>query len=70
MMPKASINATQLHRCCLNGILVQVQVLPYSVWGGGQKGPPNSFFPVISTNVGISPQILLNFSCDPFATLL
>ena len=37
---------------------------------GGQKSPPTSFSPVTSTNVGISPQIFLNFSFNPFATLV
>ena len=37
--------------------------------GGGQKGPPTSFSPVTSTNVGISPQNFLTFSFYPFATL-
>ena len=37
-----------------------------------QKGHPTryiSFLPVTSTNVGISPQNLLTFSLNPFATL-
>ena len=37
---------------------------------GGQKGPPTSFSPVNSTNVGISPQNLLTFSFNPFAILV
>ena len=36
----------------------------------GKKGPPTSFFPVTSTNVGISPQNFLTFSFNPFATLV
>ena len=40
--------------------------------GEGQKAPspPTSFSPVISTNVGLSPQIFLTFSFNPFATLV
>ena len=38
--------------------------------GGGQKGPPTSFFPVTSTNVGIGPYNFLTFSFNPFATLV
>ena len=38
--------------------------------GGGQKGPPNSFSLVNSTNIGILPQNFLTFSFDPFATLV
>ena len=32
---------------------------------GGQKDPPTSFSPVISTNVGISPKNVLTFSFNP-----
>ena len=35
-----------------------------------QKSPLYRFFPSTSTNVEISPQNLLNFSFDPFATLV
>ena len=38
--------------------------------GGGQKGPPNSFSSVTSTNVGFGPQNLLTFSFNPFSTLV
>ena len=38
--------------------------------GGEQKGPPTSFFPVTSTNVGIYPYNFLTFSFNPFATLV
>ena len=38
--------------------------------GGGQKGPPTSFSPTTSTNVGISSQNFLTFSCNLFATLI
>ena len=38
--------------------------------GGGQKGPPTSFFPVTSTNVGFGPQNFLTFSFNPFVTLV
>ena len=38
--------------------------------GGGQKGPPTSFSPVTSRNVGISPKSFLTFSFNPFATLV
>ena len=37
---------------------------------GGAKSPPTSFSPVTSPNVGISPQNLLTFSFNPFATLV
>ena len=37
--------------------------------GGGQKGPPTSFFPVTSTNVGIGPYNFLTFSFNPLATI-
>ena len=38
---------------------------------GGKKPPtnPTSFFPVISTKVGINPKNFLTFSFNPFATL-
>ena len=38
--------------------------------GGGQKGPPASFSPVTSTNIGFGPQNFLTFSFNPFATLV
>ena len=39
--------------------------------GGGQGGDaPTSFYPVTSTNVGISPQNSLTFSFNPFATMV
>ena len=38
--------------------------------GGGQKGPPTSFSPVTSTNVGFGPQNFLTFSFNPFAKLV
>ena len=38
---------------------------------GGQKGhPPTSVSPVTSTNVEISPKNFVNFSFNPFATLV
>ena len=37
---------------------------------GGAKGPSTSFSPITSTNVGISPQNVLTFSFNPFATLV
>ena len=37
---------------------------------GGQKGPPTSFSPVTSTNIGIRPQNVLTFSFNPFVTLV
>ena len=45
-------------------------------WGGGggvgvgQKGPPTSFSPVTSINVGISLQNFPTFSCDSFNRLV
>ena len=44
----------------------------YSEWegrGGGKK-VPYQIFPVISTNLGISPQNFLTFSFSPFPTLV
>ena len=38
--------------------------------GVGQKGAPAGFPPVTSTNVGIRPQNVVNFSFNPFATLV
>ena len=38
--------------------------------GGRHKGPPTSFSPVFSTNKGISPQIFLTFTFNPFAILV
>ena len=38
--------------------------------GVGQKGPPTSFSPVTSTNVGFSPKNFLVFSFDTFVTLV
>ena len=40
--------------------------------GGGrvQKDPPTSFSLVTSTNVGISPENIMNFSLNSFATLV
>ena len=38
--------------------------------GGKSVPPPNSFFLVTSTNVAISPQNFLNFSFNPFDTLM
>ena len=38
--------------------------------GNGQKGHPNSFSPVTSTKVRISPQNFQTFSFNPFATLV
>ena len=37
---------------------------------GGKKAPSTSFSPVTSTNVGFGPQKFLNFSFNPFATLV
>ena len=41
---------------------------PYLGWGAKRPSLP-VFFPVISTNVGISPQNFLTFNFNPFATL-
>ena len=38
--------------------------------GVGQKGPPTSFSPVTSTNVGFGTQNFLTFSFNPFTTLV
>ena len=37
---------------------------------GGQKGPPTSFSPVTSTNVGFGPQNFVALSFNSFATLV
>ena len=37
--------------------------------GGAQKGPPTSFSPVISENVGISLKNILTFGFNSFPTL-
>ena len=37
---------------------------------GGKKEPPTSFSPVTCTNVGLSPQNVLTFSFNPFATMV
>ena len=37
---------------------------------GAKKGPPNSFSPATSTNVGISPKNFLTFSFSPFDRLV
>ena len=37
---------------------------------GGKKAPPTSFSPVTSTNVGVGPQNVLNFSFNSFTTLV
>ena len=42
----------------------------FRIGGWGKKVPPTSFSPVTSTNVGFSPQNLLAFSFNPFATLV
>ena len=41
-----------------------------SIQEEGQKGPSASFFPVTSTNVGVSHQNFLTFSFNPFATVV
>ena len=40
---------------------------PFRIWG---KKTPTSFSPVTSANVDISPKNFLNFSFNPFATLV
>ena len=47
-----------------------VYVLTLFRMEGGQKGPTSKFPPVTSTNVGISPQNLLTFIFNSFATLV
>ena len=39
-------------------------------WGFGQKAPSTTFSPLTSTNVGLNPQNLLNFSFNPFVALV
>ena len=43
---------------------------PIQDGGRGQKEPPTSFSPVTCTNVGLSPQNVLTFSFNPFATMV
>ena len=54
--------------------LLSCLINPIQQGGGGEGGakslPPTSFFPVTSTNVGISPKIFLTFSFNSFATLV
>ena len=38
--------------------------------GMGKKTTPNSFFPVTSTNEGVSPENFLTFSYNAFVTLV
>ena len=38
--------------------------------GGAKKDPLNSFSAVTSTNIGLSPQNILSFTFNPFATLV
>ena len=38
---------------------------PYSGWGRGKNAPLTSFFPVTSTNLGLSPPNFLTFSFNP-----
>ena len=53
----------------LNKVLVQQENIN-PIQDGGKKAPSTSFFPVTSTNVGISPQNFLTFSFNPFSTLV
>ena len=43
---------------------------PFQDGGVGQKGPPNSFSPVTSTNVRINPQNFLTFIFNSFSPLM
>ena len=47
-----------------------IRINPVPNGWGWQKGPPASFSPVTSTNVGLSPQNFLTFSFDTFATVV
>ena len=51
-----------------NDVLSDLDFNP--IQDGGAKGPPTSFSPVTSTNVGFGPQNFLTFSFNPFATLV
>ena len=51
-------------------MMMLVRINPIQDWGGWQNGPPTSFSPVSSTNVGLSPQNFLTFSFNTFATVV
>ena len=56
---------------CLLIILSDLSVNPFQDGGGGgAKRPSNSFSPLTSTNIGISPQNFLTFSFNPLAILV
>lgn len=66
--------------CCVRGTLQKVKnpwVLSFNPiqdggrggGGGEQKSPPINFSPVISRNLGVSPQKFLTFSFYPFIEL-
>ena len=51
-------------------MLAQNETWSLTLYRMGQKGPPTSFPPVTSTNVGFGPKNILIFSFNPFATLM
>ena len=51
-------------------MMMLIGINPIQDGGGGwKKGPPTIFSPVTSTNVGLSPQNVLTFSFNTFATV-
>ena len=76
-MEKPSIRIRPIQKELFNLVsdINKISTLPLTLFrmgvgGSGQKGPPNNFSPITSTNVEISPQIFLTLSCNPFCTLV
>ena len=51
-------------------MLIRINPIQDEGGGGWQKGPPTSFSPVTSTNVGLSPKNFLTFSFNTFVTAM
>ena len=51
-------------------MMMLIRINPIQDGKGGQRGPPTSFSPITSTNVGLSPQNFLTFSFNTFATVV
>ena len=62
-------NAENNNRTKNKGVEIVVPLTLFRM-GVGQKGPPTSFSPVTSPNVGISHQNFLTFSFNPFSILV
>ena len=54
----------------VNVYSIEFYLNPIQDQGGKQKGPPTSFSPVNSTNVGISPKNFLTFIFNVFPMLM